>query len=79
MFKLNKENIEQEMKEAVKKGKSIAVKVAIGAVAVSTVYLLGASKGMEIGHARGYLKGYAKATHDIADMIRQGGNVIKPD
>jgi flagellar biosynthesis/type III secretory pathway protein FliH len=77
--KMNKEQIEEELKETVKKGKSIANKVALGAIGVGIVYLLGASKGMKVGHAQGYLKGYAKATHDIADMIRQGGNVVKPD
>lgn len=76
---MNKENIEKEMKDTLKKGRSIANKVAIGAVAVGAVYLLGASKGMKIGHARGYLRGYAKATHDIADMIRQGGSVTKTE
>ena len=69
---MNKENIEQELKDSIKKGQSLANKVVIGAVAAGAVYLLGASKGMKIGQARGYLKGYAKATHDVADMIRQG-------
>lgn len=79
MFKLNKENIEAELKETIKKGRSLANKVAIGAIAVGAVYLLGASKGMKIGHARGYLNGYAKATHDIAEMIKQGGSAVKTD
>lgn len=69
---MNKENIEAELKESIKKGQSIANKIVIGAVAAGAVYLLGASKGMKIGQARGYLSGYAKATHDIANMIRQG-------
>jgi hypothetical protein len=79
MFKMNKENIEKELKETIKKGQSIANKVAIGAVAVGAVYLLGASKGMKIGHARGYLQGYSKATHDIADMLRQGVSSVKTE
>lgn len=76
---MNKENIEQELKETIKKGQSIANKIVIGAIAVGGVYLLGASKGMKVGHARGYLSGYAKATHDIAEMIKQGGSAVKTD
>jgi hypothetical protein len=34
---------------------------------------------MKVGHARGYLNGYAKATHDIADMIRQGVSSVKDE
>jgi hypothetical protein len=79
MFKMNKENIEQELKESVKKGQSIANKIVIGAVAAGTVYLVGAYKGANLGHARGYLKGYAKATHDIADMMRQGVSSTKTE
>ena len=79
MFKLNKENIEEELKKSVKSGQSIANKVVIGAVLAGTVYLLGASKGVKLGHARGYLKGYAKATHDIADMMRQSVSGTKTE
>lgn len=76
---MTKENIEKGTKETIKKGQRIANKVVIGAMAVGAVYLLGASKGMKIGHARGYLNGYNKATHDIADMLRQGASTIKTE
>jgi hypothetical protein len=79
MFKLNKENIEEELKKSINAGKSIANKVVVGAIGVGVVYLLGASKGIKIGNARGYLKGYAKATHDIADMMRQGVSGTKTE
>lgn len=73
--KINEKIIEEKLKKDVKAAKSIANKVVLGAVAVGAVYLLGASKGMKIGHARGRLEGYAEATHDMAEMIRQSVTV----
>jgi hypothetical protein len=75
MLKMNKENIEKKLEKSMKIGRATANKVVFGAVVVGTVYLLGASKGMKIGHARGRLEGYAEATHDIAEMVRQSVTV----
>lgn len=56
-------------------GKAASKKVLIGAAVVGAVYVLGASKGVKIGHARGLQEGYIKATHDIAELIRQSVTV----
>lgn len=74
-MKINEQTIEEKLKKDLKVGQGIANKVVLGAVAVGVVYLLGASKGMKIGHARGRLEGYSEATRDIADMIRQSVTV----
>lgn len=75
MMKINEQTIEEKLMKDVKVGREVANKVVLGAVAVGAVYLLGASKGMKIGHARGRLEGYSEATRDIANMIRQSVTV----
>jgi hypothetical protein len=77
MFKMinMNERTEEKMKKDIKLGRGIANKVVLGAVSVGVIYLLGASKGMKIGRARGRFEGYAEATHDIAEMIRQSVTV----
>lgn len=71
--------MEQPQEEKVNKnfkiGKGLANKLVLGAVAGGAIYLLGVSKGMQLGITRGKLEGYAAATHDIADMIRQSVTV----
>ena len=74
-MKINGQNIEEKLMKDVKVGRGVANKVVLGAVAVGAVYLLGASKGMKIGHARGRFEGYSEATHDMAEMIRQSVTV----
>jgi hypothetical protein len=75
MRKVNEQIIEEKLKKDAKVGFGITNKVVLGVVAAGTVYLLGASKGMKIGHARGRLEGYTEATRDIAEMIRQSVTV----
>ena len=74
-MEINGQTIEEKLMKDVKVGRGVANKVVLGAVVVGAVYLLGASKGMKIGHARGRLEGYAEATHDMAEMIRQSVTV----
>jgi hypothetical protein len=76
---MNEQKIEKDLKDKAKIGRGVANKVVLGAVAAGAVYLLGAKKGMKIGHARGYLDGYTKATQDIADLIRNGASAFKAD
>jgi hypothetical protein len=70
-MKINEQTIEEKMKKDLKIGRRTLTKVALGAVAVGSVYMLGASKGLKIGYSRGRLVGYSEATHDIAEMLRQ--------
>lgn len=67
----NEQNTKRKLERDLKIVRSVSTKVALGAVATGAVYLLGASKGMKMGHARGRLEGYTEATRDIAEMIRQ--------
>lgn len=74
-MKFNIENMEENLMNDVKVGIGVANKVVLGTVIFGVVYLLGASKGMKIGHARGRLDGYIEASHDMAEMIRQSVTV----
>lgn len=76
---MNEQKIEKDLKDKAKIGRGATNKLVIGAVAVGAVYLLGASRGMKIGHARGYLDGYVKATQDVTEMIKQGASTFKTD
>lgn len=66
------ENFNNIKEEVVKSTRSFNTmkKVAMVTAGAGVMYALGCRKGIRIGHETGRLTGYAQATEDLANMIK---------
>ena len=52
-------------------------KILLGIGTVGSAYLLGAFKGMKIGHAQGRVDGFGEATRYMVEKVQQSVHVEK--